>query len=110
MSAPISKIPVRIVGPGEALPPPSATVALIRLEAPHRHEDGSPCPACRAATDIRARLADLLETMERASPPPTAVVVDARRADPARAAAALRGHLPAEALRDHIVARRFTLS
>lgn len=106
-------IPVQLVTPGEPLPAQQAGAALLVLPANsgHGHPDGVACPACAAATDVRALLFDLLESARQGLRPEfSRVVVDARAvADADRVVAAVQGKLPATALRDHEVARRFRL-
>ncbi|ODT78417.1 MAG: hypothetical protein ABS76_23800 [Pelagibacterium sp. SCN 64-44] len=106
-------IAVQLVTAGEPVPAPAPGTALLILPAGsgHEHPDGATCPACAAATDVRALLFDLLESARQGLRPAfTRVVVDARAVpDAARVVAALEGKLPATALRDHEVARRFFL-
>jgi hypothetical protein len=63
-------------------------------------------------TDVRALLFDLLEGAKQGLRPGfSKVVVDASAvADTAQVIAALQGKLPAQALRDHTVARSFYLA
>ena len=110
----VDPIPVTlIVEPGH-LVPLDAETALLRLPANtgHGHADGEACVACAAQTDVRALLYNMLEEAKRGMRPPfTRVVVDASAvADPAQVVAALTGKLPAQALRDHAVARLFYLA
>ena len=107
-------IPVVLVtAPGQPVPLDGDTV-LLRLPANsgHGHADGEVCVACAAQTDVRALLFNLLEEEKRGLRPAfRKVIVDASAvADPAQVAAALRGELPAQALRDHTVARLFHLA
>ncbi len=116
MDATISKadpIPVTLVTEPGHLMALGPDTALIRLPANsgHGHEDGQHCIACVARTDVRALLHDLLEGVRQGLRPEfTSVMVDASASpDTAQVIAALTGKLPAQALRDHIVARRFYL-
>lgn len=88
--------------------------ALLRLPANsgHGHADGEHCIACAVRTDVRALLFDLLEGARQGLRPEfSKVVVDASAvADQAQVIAALTGKLPAQALRDHTVARCFYLA
>ena len=107
-------IPVRLVTDGGHLLGLDATTALVRLPANtgHGHADGAQCVACAGRSDVRAILFDLLEEVRLGMRPAfSSVVVDASAvADPDRVVAALTGKLPATALRDHTVARRFYLA
>lgn len=107
-----SPIPVTLVTHAGLVPLDGGT-AFIRLPANtgHGHEDGSYCVACASRGDVRAILFDLLEEVKLGMRPPfTRVVLDASEvADPEHVVAALTGRLPAQALRDHTVARRFYL-
>lgn len=107
-------VPVTLLtAPGQFVPLDPDT-ALIRLPANsgHGHADGEVCIACAAQTDVRALLHNLLEERRRGLRPPfTRVVVDASAvADPHQVVLALTGKLPAQALRDHTVARKFHLA
>lgn len=109
----IDPIPVTLVTePGKLLALDGDT-ALLRLPANsgHGHADGAQCPACAMCTDVRALLFDMLEGARQGSRPGfTKVVVDASAVtDQARVVDALMGKLPAQALRDHTVARSFYL-
>ncbi len=88
--------------------------ALLRLPANtnHGHGDGEHCIACAIRTDVRALLFDLLEGAKQGLRPPfRKVVIDASAvADQGTVVAALTGKLPAQALRDHTVARLFYLA
>ncbi len=99
-----------ISDPGSLVPLDGDT-ALIRLPANsgHGHADGDTCVACAAQTDVRALLYNLLEEHRRDMRPAfSRVVVDASAlADPSQVVEALTGKLPAQALRDHTVARMF---
>ena len=110
----IEPIPVTIVTEPGQLMAIGPQTALIRLSANsgHGHEDGHHCIACAARTDVRALLHDLLEEVRQGLRPAfTSVVVDAHSAhDTAQVVAAITGKLPAQALRDHTVARRFYLA
>jgi Putative GTPases (G3E family) len=110
----LDPIPVTLVTePGQLLPLDGDTV-LIRLPANtgHGHADGDSCVACAAQTDVRTLLYNLLESHRRGMRPAfRRVVVDASAvADPQTVVAALTGRLPAQALRDHTVARLFYLA
>lgn len=112
MSA-VQPIPVTLITrPGQFVPLDGDT-ALIRLPANsgHGHADGDVCVACAAQTDVRALLYNLLEEKRRGMRPDfKRVVVDATAvADPQQVVLALTGKLPAQALRDHTVARTFVL-
>ncbi len=102
-----------ITEPAKLLPLDRDTV-LLRLSANswHGHADGDTCPACAALTDVRALLYNLLEQAKQGTRPPfRKVLVDASAvADQARVIDALTGRLPAQALRDHAVARLFYLA
>ena len=103
-----ARIPVTVALGEVAAGPGVATIRLQKLPG-HAHEDSAACPACMAASDVRARLADLLALTEAGGGVPFSAVLvlapDAESADEARRA--LRGETPARALRDHQVARRF---
>lgn len=107
------QIPVSIVGPGGTMPLPGPGIAVLRLEpeSGHMHGAGDQCPACLARYDVRALLFDLLEGARQGLRPAfQAVVVDATAlGDIEPILAALTGRLPATAIRDHVVARRFVL-
>lgn len=110
----IDPIPVTLITePGRLLALDGDTV-LLRLPANsgHGHADGAHCFACAMRTDVRALLFDLLEGARQGLRPRfSKVVVDASAvADPTVVVAALHGKLPAQALRDHTVARQFYLS
>ncbi len=110
----IEPIPVTVVTRPGALLALDAGTALLRLPANsgHGHADGEHCVACATRTDVRALLYDMLEEAKRGMRPAfTRVVVDASAvADPSIVVAALTGKLPAQALRDHTVARLFYLA
>ena len=108
------QIPVTLVtDPGRLVPLDRGT-ALVRLAANtgHGHADGFQCVACAGRGDIRAILFDLLEEVRLGLRPAfTRVVVDASAvAEPGVVIEALTGKLPATALRDHTVARKFYLA
>lgn len=107
-----SLIPVTLVTHA-GLVPLDGGAAFVRLAANtgHGHEDGAYCVACASRGDVRAILFDLLEEVKLGMRPPfTRVVVDASGVtDRDHVVAALTGRLPAQALRDHTVARRFYL-
>lgn len=109
----IEQIPVTLAtDPGQLLALDSDT-ALLRLPANsgHGHADGTHCVACSTRMDVRALLFDLLEGAKQGLRPPfKRVVVDASAlGDTGEVIAALTGKLPAQALRDHTVARTFVL-
>lgn len=110
----LDPIPVTLVTEPGHFVPLDADTALIRLPANsgHGHADGDTCVACAAQTDIRALLNNLLEEQQRNMRPAfSRVVVDASAvSDPHQVVLALTGKLPAQALRDHTVARRFYLA
>lgn len=112
--APVEPIPVTLITELGKLVPVDGDTALIRLPANsgHGHADGDTCVACAAQTDVRALLYNLLEEHRRNMRPAfSRVVVDARAvADKGQVVAALTGRLPAQALRDHTVARMFYLA
>ncbi|QQR40595.1 hypothetical protein [Devosia rhizoryzae] len=106
-------IPVTLITTRGQLVPLDSETALLRLPANtgHGHSDGDTCPACAAQTDIRAQLYNLTEEVRRSMRPAfSRVVVDASAVkDISQVVAALTGKLPAQALRDHQVARMFVL-
>lgn len=106
-------IPVRVVALGEALPSPSADIAVIQIDSPpHEHTDGHACVACDARGNVRVLLFELIEQARRGGIPlPREVFVDATHAvDPQTLRDALvPGRLPAQGLRDFTVARSFHL-
>ena len=110
----VEPIPVTLVTMRQPLMALGPDTALLRLPANsgHGHEDGEHCPACAMRTDVRALLFDLLEGARQGLRPAfTRAVVDASAVeDKGRIVAALSGKLPAQALRDHIVARQFYLA
>jgi len=110
----IDPIPVTLISEPGSLVPLDGDTALIRLSANsgHGHADGDTCVACAAQTDVRALLYNLLEEHRRDMRPAfSRVVVDASAlADPSQVVEALTGKLPAQALRDHTVARMFYLA
>ena len=112
--AKIDQIPVTIVTESKRLLALDADTVLLRLPANsgHGHADGASCVACAMRTDVRALLFDLLEEAKQGLRPAfRRVVVDASAVpDPAVVIAALQGKLPAQALRDHTVARLFVLA
>ena len=109
----LDPIPVTLVTEAGQLVPLDGDTALIRLAANsgHGHADGDTCVACAAQTDVRALLYNLLEEHRRNMRPAfSRVVVDASAVlDKGQVVAALTGKLPAQALRDHTVARMFVL-
>lgn len=110
----IEQIPVTVITEPKRLIALDADTALLRLPANsgHGHEDGGSCIACAMRTDVRALLFDMLEeTRQGLRPNFKRVVVDASAVvDTAKVIAALQGKLPAQALRDHTVARVFYLA
>jgi hypothetical protein len=110
----VEPIPVTVVTEKRRLLALDADTALLRLPANtgHGHEDGSHCVACAMRTDVRALLYDMLEGVKLGLRPPfSKVVVDASAVpDTSVVIAALTGKLPAQALRDHTVARLFYLA
>lgn len=109
----MSRIPVSLITQADTARSLDGNTAIIRLPANsgHGHADGQVCVACAAQTDIRVLLHNLLEEQKRGMRPAfNRVVVDARDvADPQQVVLALTGKLPAQALRDHVVARSFYL-
>lgn len=109
----IEQIPVTIITEPRLLAL-DADTALLRLPANtgHGHDDGSTCVACAMRADVRALLFDLHEGAKRGLRPAfKRVVVDASAVpDTSVIVAALTGKLPAQALRDHTVARLFYLA
>jgi len=110
----IDPIAVTIVTTPSRLLPLDGNTALLRLPANsgHGHGDGESCPACAAITDVRALLFNLLEESRQGLRPTfRKVIVDASAVpEPAKVVDALTGRLPAQALRDHTVARLFYLA
>jgi len=110
----IEPIPVTLITEPGHLVPLDGNTALLRLPANsgHGHADGEHCIACAMRTDVRALLFDLLEGAKQGLRPGfSRVVVDASAVtDKAQVIAALTGKLPAQALRDHTVARAFYLA
>lgn len=110
----IEQIPVTVVTEPRRLLALDADTALLRLPANsgHGHADGSTCIACAMRTDVRALLFDMLEEVRQSLRPAfSGVLVDASAvADVSVVVAALTGRLPAQALRDHTVARTFYLA
>ena len=110
----LEPIPVTLISDPGTLVPLDGDTALIRLPANtgHGHADGDNCVACAAQTDVRALLYNLLEEHRRNMRPAfSRVVVDASAVtDKGQVVAALTGKLPAQALRDHTVARMFYLA
>lgn len=110
----IDPIPVTVITEPGRLLALDADTALLRLPANsgHGHEDGAQCIACATRTDVRTLLYDLLESAKQGRRPPfSKVIVDASAVpDQSVVIAALTGRLPAQALRDHTVARLFYLA
>lgn len=106
-------IPVTLVSARGGLVPLDADTAFLRLPANtgHGHADGVQCIACAMHGDVRAMLFDLLEGARLGLRPVfNRVLIDVSGvADSTQVVAALTGKLPAQALRDHMVARRFYL-
>jgi hypothetical protein len=107
-------IPVTLITERQPLLALNPDTALLRLPANsgHGHADGEQCFACAMRTDVRALLFDLLEGAKQGLRPAfSKVVVDASAvSDTGTVVAALTGKLPAQALRDHTVARLFYLA
>lgn len=107
-------IPVTVVTKGALAGVPGDGIAVIRIEpSRHNHAAGVECIACAAASDIRALLFDLLQSARDGHRPMfSRVVVDASALpDPSDVVDRLTpGKLPALGLRDHAVARNFTLA
>lgn len=114
MKKPVEQIPVTVITEPKRLLALDGDTALLRLPANsgHGHVDGANCIACAMRTDVRALLFDLLEEAKQGRRPKfTKVVVDASVVpDTSVVVAALTGKLPAQALRDHTVARLFYLA
>ncbi|KFC72377.1 hypothetical protein FF80_00132 [Devosia sp. LC5] len=109
----VEPIPVTLVTEPTRLLALGPDTALLRLPANsgHGHPDGDNCIACAGRNDVRAMLFDLLEGAKQGLRPAFKnVVVDASAVpDPGQVVAALTGKLPAQAMRDHTVARLFYL-
>ncbi|UXN69307.1 hypothetical protein N8A98_19055 [Devosia neptuniae] len=109
----VEPIPVTLVTEPTRLLALGPDTALLRLPANsgHGHADGDYCIACAGRSDVRTMLFDLLEGAKQGLRPAFKnVVVDASAvADPGQVVAALTGKLPAQAMRDHTVARLFYL-
>ena len=107
-------IPVTLITEPGHLTALGPTTAFLRLPAntSHGHADGDNCIACASRNDVRTLLFDLLESAHQGLRPAfTSVIVDASAVpDIAVVIAALTGKLPAQALRDHTVARTFYLA
>jgi hypothetical protein len=103
-----ARIPVRVVsGPVAEAP----GLAVVVLPAPaHVHTQGEACPACAAQADVRALLHDLLVRAERGEIAPFSVVAVAAGDVAGTRDRLVPGRVPATALRDHVVARRFYLA
>lgn len=114
MKKPVDQISVTVITEPKRLLALDADTALLRLSANsgHGHADGASCIACAMRTDVRALLFDMLEEAKQGLRPKfTKVVVDASLVpDTSVVVAALTGKLPAQALRDHTVARLFYLA
>lgn len=108
----IDQIPVTVITePGLVPLDPDTALLSLPANSGHGHADGSTCIACATRTDVRALLFDLLEGARQGVRPGfNRVVVDASAVpDVSVVIAALQGKLPAQALRDHTVARTFCL-
>lgn len=106
------QIPVLVVTQADALPQLAPDDKLLRLprNSGHGHADGASCVACAAQTDVRAQLYNLLLDRDNGTDNFTRVIVDASAIpEPLQVMFALTGKLPAQALRDHTVAKRFYL-
>jgi len=107
------KIPVTLVT-GHRLAAIDGETAFVRLPANtgHGHADGDHCIACAGRGDVRTVLFELLEEMRQGLRPAfSRVVLDVSDLpDSANVIAAIKGELPAQAYRDHTVARRFYLA
>jgi hypothetical protein len=110
--APAAKsIPVTVITTGDLVVPPGATLVTIEPESGHDHA-GAECLVCSTRGNIRVLLFERLEQARLGVMPQFgAVVVDARQAQRPQAVidALVPGKLPAFGLRDHTVARSFTL-
>jgi len=106
-----ARIPVTVVA-GTATEAGPGIVTIRLPPARHAHAEGVFCPACAARGDVRLQLHDLLVRAQRGEIGPfSAVVVETGDNLPGPVADALvPGRLPATALRDHTVARRFYLA
>jgi len=108
-----AKIPVTVVAIAPAPGSLADDVAVVQLPASsgHNHAEGESCAVCAGQTDVRTQLFNLLEMQKLGFLPAISrVVVDASLVkDIEQVRAALVGKLPATALRDHEVARRFVL-
>ena len=107
------QIPVTLITEPVQFLPLDGDTAWVRLPANsgHGHADGEVCIACSGQADVRTLLYNLLEEQKRGMRPAfTRVVIDASAvADKEKVVAALTGKLPAQALRDHTIARTFYL-
>lgn len=117
MPDPFAKLPHAIPVTVTSTPVAGTTadgIAVIRMEpSRHDHAAGVECVACAAQTDIRALLFDLLESARQGRRPAfSRVVVDVSALpDPSDVIDRLvPGRIPALGLRDHAVARNFTLA
>ena len=114
MKKPVEPISVTVITEPRRLLALDADTALLRLPANsgHGHADGASCIACAMRTDVRALLFDMLEEAKQGLRPSfKRVLVDASAVpDTSVVIAALQGKLPAQALRDHTVARLFVLA
>jgi hypothetical protein len=108
----VPQIPVLVVTQANAMPQLAPSDTLLRLprNSGHGHADGTTCVACSAQTDVRALLYNLLLDRDSGTETFTRVIVDASAvSEPLQVMFALTGKLPAQALRDHTVAKRFYL-
>jgi hypothetical protein len=109
----VEPIPVTLVTEPTRLLALGPDTALLRLPANsgHGHADGDYCIACAGRSDVRTMLFDLLEGAKQGLRPAfkNGVVDASAVADPGQVVAALTGKLPAQAMRDHTVARLFYL-
>lgn len=107
------KIPVTLVT-GHRLAALDGETAFVRLPANtgHGHADDEHCIACAGRGDVRTVLFELLEEMRQGLRPAfSRVVLDISDVpDSANVVAAIKGELPAQAYRDHTVARKFYLA
>jgi hypothetical protein len=111
-TAPGSIVPVTVVTRGDLIVPPGAALVTLPDAAAHDHA-GAECLVCATRGNVRVLLFELMEQVRLgAVPPPSAVVVDARRAADPRGVidALVPGRIPAFGLRDHAVARAFRLT
>jgi hypothetical protein len=111
-TAPGKAIPVTVVADGDLTLPPGVTLVTLPDAAGHDHARAE-CLVCATRGNVRVLLFELMEQVRLGTvPPPSAVVVDARRAADPRGVidALVPGRIPAFGLRDHAVARAFRLT